>query len=342
MRRTGLSRILWWAAPVLLVAGIALKAADLREIGGALVGARPGWLAIAVVLGGLFTLNQGALYRAIFRLFDVKISLRESVRLALVMAFGSLAPAGTVAGMAYFVAAAREHGIPGPRAILTSLAFYLFDYGALLPFVAVGVIVLFTHHGAETPLVIAGGAVLLLTAAAAGALLWGLADGRALGTASRLASAINTFVARLRRRRVDPRRAAAWVGDLRQIAVLLRRSRRRLPALFLYGLAAQILSLGILAAVLRAVGAPLSMAIVVAGYAVGAIFAVVAIAPSLGIVETAMTLALVSLALPVNEAVAAAVLFRLYTLWLPMLAGYAAVRHARGTPAARQSTAASA
>ncbi len=111
MRRSALGRILWWAAPILLVAGIVLKAADLRKIADALVGARPGWLAGALVLAVLFTLNQGALYRAIFRLFDVKISLRASVRLALVMAFGSLAPAGTVAGIAYFVAAAREHGI---------------------------------------------------------------------------------------------------------------------------------------------------------------------------------------------------------------------------------------
>ena len=94
MRRTVLGQILLWAAPILLVAGIALKAADLREIAGAVVGAKPGWLAVALLLAILFTLSQGALYRAIFRLFDVKISLRVAVRLALVMAFGSLAPAG--------------------------------------------------------------------------------------------------------------------------------------------------------------------------------------------------------------------------------------------------------
>lgn len=342
MRRKGLGRILWWAAPVLLAAGIASRAADLGEIGAALVGAKPGWLAAALMLGVLFTLNQGSLYRAIFRLFDVRITLRESVRLALVMAFGSLAPGGTVAGIAYFVAAAREHGIPGPRAILTSLAFYLFDYGALLPVVAAGVTVLLTHHGAEARLVIAGGIVLLITAATGGALLWGLADGRALPTASRLASAINTLIARLHRRPVDRRRAAAWVADLRQIAIHLRRNRRRVPALFLYGLAVQVTSLGTFAVVLRAVGAPLSPAIVVAGYAVGAIFAVVAITPSLGIVETAITLALVSVGVPVDQAVAAAVLFRAMTLWLPMLAGYVAVRHARSPAPARSSTAASA
>src|SRR2546427_10875671 len=93
---------------------------------------------------------------------------------------------------------------------------------------------------------------------------------------------------------------------------------------------------------LRAVGTPFSMAITVTGFAVGAIFAIVAIVPSLGIVETAMTLALVSVDVPVNDSVAAAVLFRLFTLWLPLVAGYPAVRHARGAPAARQSTAASA
>src|SRR5439155_179784 len=82
MKRTGLGRILWWAAPILLAVGIASRAADLREIAASLVGVKPGWVAAALVLGVLFTLNQGALYRAIFRLFDVRISLRESVRLA--------------------------------------------------------------------------------------------------------------------------------------------------------------------------------------------------------------------------------------------------------------------
>ncbi len=115
-----------------------------------------------------------------------------------------------------------------------------------------------------------------------------------------------------------------------------------MPVLFLYGVAVQLTSLATFAAVLRAVGAPLSPAVVVAGYAVGAIFAVVAITPSLGIVETAITLALVSVDVSINQDVATAVLFRLNTLWLPMLAGYIAVRHARSAAPARSSTAASA
>src|SRR5439155_1623918 len=82
-----------------------------------------------------------------------------------------------------------------------------------------------------------------------------------------------------------------------------------------------------------------SPAVGVAGYAVGAIFAVVAIPPSLGIVETAITLALVSVDVSITQAVATAVLFRLNTLWLPMLAGYIAVRHARSAAPARSSTA---
>ncbi len=63
MKRTGLGRILWWAAPILLAVGIASRAADLREIAASLVGVKPGWVAAALVLGVLFTLNQGALYR---------------------------------------------------------------------------------------------------------------------------------------------------------------------------------------------------------------------------------------------------------------------------------------
>src|SRR5437867_6232724 len=157
MKRTGLGRILWWAAPILLAVGIASRAADLREIAASLVGVKPGWVAAALVLGVLFTLNQGALYRAIFRLFDVRISLRESVRLALVMAFGSLAPAGPVAGIAYLVPTAGGHGIPGPRAFPPTLAFYLLDYGALLPAVAAGVPVLLPHHVADVRLWTAGG-----------------------------------------------------------------------------------------------------------------------------------------------------------------------------------------
>jgi uncharacterized protein (TIRG00374 family) len=344
MKRTTLGRILGWAAPLLLAAGVASQATNLSGIADALVGVKPGWLAAAGGFAVLFIVNQGALYRAIFRLFDVKISLRASVRLALAMAFGSLAiPAGTVTGIVYFVAAAGERGVPGPTAVLTSLAFYLFDYGALLPFVAAGGAVLLKQQGAEALPAIAGGMVLLVTAIAAGTLLWGLADGRAMRTVSRLASAVNRIIARLHRRPVDPRRAAEWVDELREIAVHLRARRGWLPALFLYGLATQLLNLGILTASFRAVGTPVSAGILVAGYAVGTIFSMVSIVtPSgLGFVEATMTLALVSLDVPVEPAIAATVLYRLFTFWMQLLVGYISVRHARAAPTAHPSTASS-
>lgn len=344
MKRTSLSRILGWAAPLILGAVVASQAANLSGIADALVGVKLGWLAAAAGLTALFIVNQGALYRAIFRLFEIKISLRAAVRLALALAFGSLAiPAGTVTGIVYFVAAAGERGIPAATAVLTSLAFYLFDYGALLPFVAAGVAVLLKQQGAEALPAIAGGIVLLVTAVAAGTLLWGMADGRAMRAVSRIAAALNAIIARVHRRPVDPRRAAEWVDELREIAVHLRRRRGGLPALFLYGLATQLLNLGILTVSFRAVGTPVSAGILVAGYAVGTIFSMVSIvSPSgLGFVEATMTLALVSLDVPLEPAIAATVLYRLFTFWLQLLAGYISVRHARPAPTAHPSTASS-
>ncbi|MBI3976131.1 MAG: flippase-like domain-containing protein [Armatimonadetes bacterium] len=70
--------------------------------------------------------------------------------------------------------------------------------------------------------------------------------------------------------------------------------------------------------------------ILVAGYVVGALFMVVSVTPSgVGVVEGAMTLTFASLGVPVATAVAATLLFRLFTIWLPLLAGFATVRRLR-------------
>lgn len=61
----------------------------------------------------------------------------------------------------------------------------------------------------------------------------------------------------------------------------------------------------------------------VAGYAVGNLFMAISITPSgVGVVESAMTLTLAAFGVPLEIAAAGTILFRLFTFWVPMVAGF--------------------
>ncbi len=299
----GLRTVLSVLAPILLVAVFA-RSGELRPALVIMANASALWLATGLLLQAGFAVNQGAVYRAVFGLLDEAVPLSVALRLALAMAFGSLAsPAGTASGVAYFVAAANARGIRAGRALLTSLGYYLFDYVALLPVFAAGIAVIATElrpHGITwiVPAVLSGlviGAVLL-------------------------------------RRRLPAllkRLASPW-RDAR--AALLRIRQRPGDLLRPLGHAAlgQLLGLATLAAAFRAVGFHPGLHALAAAYAAANLLMVVSITPSgIGVVEPAMTAVLVSLSVPLAVAAAATVIYRALTFWVPLLAGFASLHLGR-------------
>jgi len=320
-------RAVFLLAPIALFAAVVLRTAELSALRAVFFSAAPLALLAAVALAALFALTQGGLYRDIFRMFATEIPLGEAVLLALVMAFASLAfPAGTASGIAVFVTAARDRGIAASRALLAGLAYYLFDYAALTPVLLVGLTVLRLHHDLGRAALAAVGLFYILALAVAGLVAWGLIQPQLV--AARMARAHVWLRRRLRPiRRLLPQRSSAFGEEIQEILLRIRARPSQAVAPLLHAVLLQGISIALLGVVFAALDQPLPAAALIAGYAVGAVFMVVSITPSgAGVVEAGMTLTLTSLGVPLEAAAAGTVLYRLYTFWLPMIAGFFTLR----------------
>lgn len=295
-----------------------------------MTGASPLWLLGALALQAAFAVNQGGFYQALFRLLDAGTSLQTAVRLALVMAFGSLAsPAGTATGIAFFVAAAADVGIPTSRAFWVSLAYYLFDYSSTIVVLAVGLLVLFFHHDLQVSHLIVVAVFYAAVLAAVGVVVVILAKPHLVRSVlAPLARVGHRLIRRARRQPEDDGdRAAAWAAELEEVIVAVRRRPGQAIRPLLHAFSLEGLNLATLAAAFWAVGYPIHPGVLVAGYAIGVLFMIVSITPSgVGVVEGAMTVTFTSLLVPLESAVAATLLFRLFTFWLPMAAGFISMR----------------
>jgi uncharacterized protein (TIRG00374 family) len=320
-------RVILLLAPVALFAAIVLRTAELSSLRAVFSSAAVPALLAAAVLAAAFAVNQGALYQGVFRMFATEIPLSDAVRLSLVMAFASLAlPAGTASGIAVFVSAARDRGIASSRALLAGLAYYLFDYAALTPVLCVGLAVLRLHHDLGTVSLVAVGLFYVVALGVAGLVVWGLVQPQLV--AARIARAHAWMRRRLRwTRRLLPQRSAAFGEEIEEILRRVRtRPDRAWPPLA-HAIVLQVIAIALLQVVFAGLGHGLPAAALIAGYAVGAVLMVVSVTPSgVGVVEAGMTVILTSLGVPLEVAAAGTILYRLYTFWLPMIAGFLALR----------------
>jgi uncharacterized protein (TIRG00374 family) len=75
-----------------------------------------------------------------------------------------------------------------------------------------------------------------------------------------------------------------------------------------------------------------SVGTIIAGFSIGYLFFVVSPTPAgLGIVEGALTLGLVSLNVPLNQAAAVTLAYRGVTFWVPLLIGVLSFRMVSGS-----------
>lgn len=338
-RARPMRRMLWLLAPPGLFVAIILQLTELSTLRNVLAGAAPRWLLAAGMLAGAFFATQGALYQGVFAVMGEGVPLGRAVSLSLIMAFASLAlPAGTISGIVYFVSAARERGIASSRALLTALGYYLFEYGGLLPVLLVGTAVLGRRNLApETLPALTGFFAIALVIT--GLMVWGVARPeetvrRLTGTITwlrrrigRLGTMLRAAPGRLDRRLPAAPQIAWFLGEIQTILTLARRQPRLAARPLVHAALLQLIALGLLGAVFAALGYRPAPAVLVAAYSVGTVFMLVSVTPAgAGIVEGAMTITFTSLGVPLEIAAAAVVLFRLYTFWLPMLAGFLTLR----------------
>jgi hypothetical protein len=108
---------------------------------------------------------------------------------------------------------------------------------------------------------------------------------------------------------------------------LLREGGHKLLPPLLHAFAIPSINLLMLCLLFLAFRSPVSFGVLVAGYAVGTLLVIIAITPSgLGPVEGMMILTYSSLGVPPETATLITLLYRGMTFWLPLAAGFLAMR----------------
>lgn len=287
------------------------------------------WLAgAALVQIGCYLFYAGS-YRAAFGAVGVAFRLRDLFPLALVAlaAGAALGPVAPAAQSALYVDDAARRGNAPARASAGWLLAQAADLCAIALLVAPAGVVSLLLHGALGPCRAAGALLLALGQSAFLVIL--------LVAAFRRPQSVRALLETLQRAAT---RAAARVGRplllpeswaeraandwAEAVAAAGSRARVRLPLALALAAAAHAGNVALLWLLSRAFGTPIDVERLAAGYAAGVVSGLVAPTPQgIGVIEGAITWALVSLGVPVQSAAPVVLVYRGLTLWLPLLLG---------------------
>ncbi|MBE3588682.1 MAG: flippase-like domain-containing protein [Thermoanaerobacteraceae bacterium] len=313
--------ILFFAA-----AAVALHLGQVTAIRHTLQRGRWEWIAVAILLQGLFLLNLSALYHAAYRMVKLPVSFGYTFRLAMSAAFVSaVVPGGTFSGTGLLVYDALRRGLDTARATLANVIFFIFDYLAFLVVLFLAILYLFgrgnlqPYELAATALLAAGTGILIFLLFLLGfkPTLFAALAGPLARTAGRLL------------RKLKPH-TPGWEEKTGEIAVRLSAALQAMvknhPAMLraaTHALLVEGLGLLQLQTLFLAFGNAPGPGRLITGYAVGVLFMIVSITPQgVGLMEGAMTAAYASTGVPLEQAVLVTFTYRAISLWLPVIGGF--------------------
>jgi uncharacterized protein (TIRG00374 family) len=288
------------------------------------------WLILGILVHLAYMLNIGASLRAIYNLLGMSERLERLTLLAAAANFVIVvAPSAGMGGIAVFAADAQHRGHPTGRASTAGAVYVFFDYLATLVVVILGLFILFQRNQLRGEDVIAA-FILVGLALGLGVLLYiGMKSGEKLGKALAWVGALANRITKpfLNREYFDLTRAQEFGIDAAEGLRHARKSPGELWLPFALGLSTKALMMTILFLMFMAFNQPFSVGTLIAGFSIGYLFTIVSPTPSgIGFVETAMTIALTSLSVPLAAAALIVFGYRGFTLWLTMAYGMIAIR----------------
>src|SRR6476646_10347035 len=296
------------AVAAVVVAALVVAGGPLRAFAdafGRALDADPRWVVAAATFEVLSFVGYVSLLWLVGSRASNRLDLRSTAQITLGGAGATrLLPTGGVGGAALTIWAFRRAGLGTRGATRTLLAFLVVLYAVFLGSIAVagGAIALGISH-ADGPLA--------LSALPAGAAVTAIAAARAL-------------VARVRAAAGDTP-AALGTGVRDAVALVRSGDPRLLGALAWWGFDAAVLW-----AMLHALGAPPSLAVIVLGYFVGQVANTI---PVPGAVSGGMVGVLLAFGVDPALALAAVLAYRSVAIWLPASVGLAALNGLRRTTA---------
>ena len=300
------------------------------------------WVGIAALLQALYYVVFTGIYQSAFYTVEVDSHVSELLPVTFASIFLNVAaPSGGASGAALFVDDAIRRGQSGARATVGTLLMLVADFTSFTLVLAAGMAYLFLVHDLRTYEITAAIVLLAVTLGLAALLGFGLWVPEVLrGLLSWSQRMANWLGAMVKRPDLLPGNwAEENFEEFTEAALAIAAHPERLGRTLAVALAAHFVDLISLAALFRAFHQPVSLGVLVAGYAMGVLFWIVSITPQgIGVVEGTMTLVFTSLGVPAESAAVIALSFRGLTFWLPLLVGFTLLRRVRSfaaTEAAR-------
>lgn len=311
------ARWLSWVVGIAMVAAViivALHVSEERELVRIARRSQPWWLVVAVALQAGTYLAQGQTWRVVTQAAGIPVRRRTIYQLSLAKLFVDQAvPSGGISGTAVVAHALEVHGVT--RAIVMALVVVstVAYYAAYVTTLAVALVLAVVEHHA-TELVVAA------------ALLF-IAFGVAVAAATLVLAG---------RPRAEPRWLAripalgSALALLGQAEPRLARDPRLIARSGLYQLAIVLLDAATMWVLVRSLGESPSPVGVFASFMLSSLWRTLGILPGgLGTFEAASVLTLKAVGVSVPAALAATLLFRGLTFWLPMIPGFIVTRAIR-------------
>jgi uncharacterized protein (TIRG00374 family) len=309
---------------------IFFRIAELQSIGTTLQKGNWLFLGLAFLVEALWALNLGASFRSIYR----AIGIEEKIgRLSLIVGaanfINAVAPSAGVSGLAVFMSEARRRNYSPGKAAVGGVLFLLFDYLGLIAVLLVGITVLIRRDDLTLIEILASAALIGLAMLFAFLLQRGMKSAQSLGNAlSWITRQINRILKPFIHREYI---ADTWAHEFAHEAADGLKKMRRDPKSILMplvlALTNKVALIIILTLVFMAFKVPLSIGTIIASFSIGYLFVIISPTPAgLGFVEGALTLALTSMYISLEDAALITLSYRGITFWVPMLYGMVSLR----------------
>jgi uncharacterized protein (TIRG00374 family) len=240
-----------------------------------------------------------------------------------------IAPSGGVSGLAIFMSEARRRNYSTARAAVAGVLFLLFDYLGLISILLVGLVILIRRNDLTLVVIIASAALVGLAMLFAYLLNLGMQSAVALGNALAMIARFLNRIARpfIHREYLSEQRAHEYAHDAAEGLINMRSHPRSmlLPLLLAFtNKASQII---ILTLVFLAFKIPISIGTIIACFSIGSLFVIISPTPAgIGVVEGALTLALTSMYIRLEDAAVITLSYRGITFWIPLFFGMISLR----------------
>ncbi len=319
--------------PIVLLLGFIFvvgRLAELKTIAQTLQRGIWWFLGLALIIEFLWTINCGASFRAIYHGMGIEERLGT---LSLIVSAANLvnvvAPSGGVSGMAIFISEARRRNYSVARVAAAAVLYLLFDYLGLIAILVVGLVVMIRRNDLSIIVILASAALVGLAMLFTYLINLGMQSavsfGNALAKISRIINRImHPFI---HREYLSEAHAHEFAHDVAEGLMLIRSQPKNILLPLLFATTNKTAQIIILTLCFFAFKVPISIGTIIACFSIGTLFVIVSPTPAgIGVVEGALTLALTSMYISLEDAAVITLSYRGITFWIPMLVGMISLR----------------